>query len=339
MQENVSSRTSPRRLGALAIAIALLIGCLSWSTARADATSAFPFKSAGDSGQIYNGPTIPSSGCGNGGLCVEGWDACTYSSLIGGGSLNLQQYTVPGCTPVQTPWIQVKWWTTSSWTVYCPSSAPYAWNDNGWPGSQGQTFQWWSDSNSIGSLSVVPFQNKAGPSPPGQMDYSVHNWGTSDHNWLYIAACSTMSNDDPAAEHQPPYSHGIGPSAVPHGLPRSITGTQSSALSMRQAVRGPSYRLTAVSSRAYKVTREANVKPRTRAIYRLACRPGYRITSRRSAIGRYTINPPTARDGTVRTRMRTTGRSVAVTVQPSRRVRAGTARLQIAVGCGRVGHS
>lgn len=123
--------------------------------------SAFPFKSASDSGVIKHFTSTPSYGCSNGGLCVVGWDACVYSALVGNFTQTLQQYTVPGCTPVQTPWITVKGGATSGWAVYCPSKAPYSWV-NGYPGSQGQTFQWWTDSQYVGTFAQPPGTNPAG---------------------------------------------------------------------------------------------------------------------------------------------------------------------------------
>lgn len=300
--------------------------------ARAHAESAFPLKSSGDSGVIPYFSSSPSIPCGNGGLCVSGWDACTYSQLEGNFSSSLQQYTVPGCTPVQTPWIHFKGGTTSGWAVYCPASAPYSWV-NGYPGSQGQTFQWWTDSNYVGSFSEPPGTNTSGPNPPAKIDFSVHDWSLYSHNWLFIAACSTVSNNDFATiDNQPPYSHGVGPSARPHGLP----GVSGLLGAVQRPPRGPALRITKNGPRSYVITRQINLRRNRRVTYRVSCRAGYRKVTQRWAIGWYTNGPPKARNGKATVTRRSAGkRTYSLSVRTNNRVRPMTAQLQMIVACKR----
>ena len=338
-------------LRVLALGAALTVTCLAPLSAQADLNStmsvtaqsalspltpvggesAFPFKSASDSGVIKHFTSTPSYGCSNGGLCVVGWDACVYSALVGNFTQTLQQYTVPGCTPVQTPWITVKGGTTSGWAVYCPSKAPYSWV-NGYPGSQGQTFQWWTDSQYVGTFAQPPGTNTPGPNPPAKIDFSVHDWSLYSHHWLFIAACSTVSNSDTSTiTNQPPYSHGDGPSARPTGLP-GVSVLEASRVS-----RGPAMRVTKRGPRSYVITRQFNLKPRRQLTYRVSCRRGYRQVTRRWSIGWWTTGPPRRADGTATaTRRRSTSkRTLALVVRTNKRLQPGTAQLQVVLGCQR----
>ena len=121
--------------------------------------SAFPFKSASDSGVIKHFTSTPSYGCSNGGLCVVGWELCLQRPRR---ELHetLQQYTVPGCTPVQTPGSPSRAGPRAAGPSL-PMKAPYSWV-NGYPGSQGQTFQWWTDSQYVGTFAQPPGTNTAG---------------------------------------------------------------------------------------------------------------------------------------------------------------------------------
>jgi hypothetical protein len=291
--------------------------------------SAFPFKSSSDTGVINHFTSTPSRGCSNGGLCVVGWDACVYSALLGNFTQTLQQYTVPGCTPVQTPWIHVTGGRTSGWAVYCPSKAPYSWV-NGYPGSQGQTFQWWTDNQYVGSFSQPPGTNTSGPNPPAKIDFSVHDWSVYSHNWLFVAACSTVSNQN--IPQQPPYSHGDGPSARPTGLP----GVSSIEETSGGTPRGPAMKITKGGPRSYVITRQFKLKPNRKVTYRVSCRRGYRQVTRRWAIGWYTTGPPKRADGTATaTRLAAPKRTLAVRVRTNKRVQPGTAQLQVVLGCRR----
>lgn len=350
---NVGGMIRSRRLRALAPLLILLLGlscALAPAAGAAGSTppprggSASPFKSSTDSGILYDWSAYESdasfpSGC-TGSACYSGWDACTYTQDIGSFNQDLQQYTVPGCVPVQTPWIETKASTTQGWALYCPTSAPYAW-DLGYPGNQGQADEFWNDGTGwMKNLAQVPGNNRNGPNPVGKADWSMHNWSAiHSHHWGYIIGCSTISNSSNAAEQQPPYSHGQGTSACPHGWP--IPGNScSTGLGVggpgAGIVKGPAHRVTRTGARSYSVTREVDLRRGRVATYALSCRAGYRRVLRHWAVGWYTRTAPSRRQGRAQARVASEGtRSLAVRVRTNDRVRPGTARLQLALSCRR----
>jgi hypothetical protein len=301
--------------------------------------SASFFKSSTDSGILYDWSSYENepSGCLQN-ACGSGWDACTYSQAIGSFNQDLQQYTVPGCVPAQTPWISTNPSTTGGWAIYCPSSAPYQWRTIE---AQGQTYQFWTDTSGwMKNLAPVPGQNSSGPNPPAKADWSMHNWSAiHSHHWGYIVGCSTISDGSSAVYSQPPYSHGQGTSACPHNwpIPQNVCGPGVGVGGPRtRMLKGPAYRVTRTGPRSYGVTREVDLRRGRVATYSLSCRRGYRRVSQHWAVGSYTTTPPSRRQGQTQERVISErARSLTLSVRTNAHVRPGTARLQIALDCRR----
>jgi len=185
---------------------AVLVGALCASASANP--SAWPFKAAGDSGVIsaqdWNYEDIADAG----GDIAMGFDACTYTDDFRLTATSYQQYTIPGCVPVMTPWIQMSTWLKPyGWKLYCPSNAPYFWGgvgDNAPPGVG--AIQLWRTSTEV---QYEPIPENTDWYDPGTSDHAAYlSVPFTKHHWLFVIGCGPAY---PGSEAK--YCCGQGPSA------------------------------------------------------------------------------------------------------------------------------
>lgn len=191
---------------AIAVVAGLVLACC--ATASAD-PSAWPFKAAGDSGVISTYDWDFDDQADEEGDWATGFDACTYTHQFNNADMSFQQYTIPGCVPVMTPWIQMtKWLKPYGWKLYCPSSAPYFWGGlgDGAPTGAGALQMWRTADQEV----------KYEPNPantdwyhPGTSDHAAFlPVPFTSHHWLFVIGCGGAYPGTDV-----PYCCGQGPSA------------------------------------------------------------------------------------------------------------------------------
>jgi hypothetical protein len=337
------------RTAALLVLVAA-IGLSLVAAEQAGATSGWPLKDRNDSGFVTKNDDYLHNFTGwstcrnpNGGDCtVIGLQACILAnaSQLWNTSNPQQQWNVPGCVAISTPWIATKPSTTAGWAIYCGGPTPYQYADFPIGG-----IQWWAerDGGRDGQSWIGNFYS-SGLDNASKVDKTAHNWSlVSTHYWGFYAACSSTNPNGatfgqggnyccaqgflyPVFGLQFGAGAGAGSAGTP-GRPRAVMA------------RGPARRTTRYSRYYHETTHEVDVTPNGRRTYRRTCPRGYRAVFRRATLGYYTTRRVGRRySKRVRIRERRIGaRTLAVTVRTGR-IKRREVRLQTHIGCVRRGH-
>ena len=290
--------------------------------------SAFPFKEVGDSGvieytDIIGGPYVVDT------WVVSGEDPCVYWNVPADEANSQQQYNVPGCVGVATPWIRLKPWHSGGWAVYCPSSAPYNW---GAGGPLSYPTQVVLGSKAVKFSSYGPAQ-RSGPKPVGKGDYYATNYSlTNSHHWRFAIGCS--SEEFTRTGQGGKYSNGEGPSGSPFPRSASIANARAQASGPAAARRGPIARRSRIDYTTFDKTIEVDRRPNRTRTYRAVCPRGHRVVFARHGIGWFTGALPPRRGLAAKVDDRPKGvrRGFEVRVATGD-IPARTARLQMHLGC------
>ena len=322
-----ASRCGPcasRRGVASVLALSLGVLLMLSFAGKAHAVSAVPYKFSNDSGQISSSDllkgniTATTNSCtapGHTNCTIINPQACVWTDPFNNFSPFFQQWNVPGCVLVTTPWIKMGGLATEGWAAYCPASAPYNWSANGF-GSISAIQQW------VTSTHTGYVQPASGNSEKTKIDYYATNLSFYTNYWRYIAACSTQSFTDGHAGGK--YCCGQGVHLLGQRLGEPRTGPPARTMRPRRGVRETTY--------------EWSPQARTTRTRRFLCPRGYRLIFGRGSVGFMSAAAParqTQRD--VREKARRFGRrGYAVTITTGR-IRRGDVRVQVTTDCARPG--
>jgi hypothetical protein len=303
-------------VGATLLAVAAVSLAL---TSVASAISAYPVKKASDSGVVtqddYFNASIGSP---------DFWDACVIAQPYNDFSMTFQQYTITGCTPVASPFIQLKALGTRGWAVYCPQSAPNTWIESAGGGLQG-----YSDTNGSWAIQEIQEDNSYGPSPPAKSDYFMTNWTFHEVHFGFVVGCSPQVWETDTG--LPPYCCGQGPSAG-QPFPTSAAGKLTTHFA-----RGPRDRRTTLPGHRYTESREVNLGPHATKTLTMQCDHGLVPYFHQWGVGWYTHHVPTKKDGHVQELPAKIKRGFKITAKANGRVKPRAARLQAVISCHRPG--
>lgn len=320
--------------------------------------SAWPYKTPLDGGtyqvaslEAFDGPFGAFDGQ------VDGYDPCVFDfEAVQPATSNeqtIQQYLVPNCAPVISPWITTKAAHNDNWVLTCPASAPYSY------AAIAESTQDVRESVALlnGSVTVANW----GPNPRGAYSQSYSNWGTERHSWAWSMGCGDQFYGYDWYKDRPnytPYTGGTVPTASvlsPNltgvagsggpvtaaalssrlGHTRAGTAARASSTTPSVATRGPAFRALRVDAANITRTIEVDLRPNRTRRHRATCPRGHRVSHVGHAVGWYTRKPPTRKQAAMvdhERRATKTGRGLEVRVT-TKRTPKNLVRLQVHYGC------
>ena len=335
------------RLASLVVVLALLAAPAA-ALSASDYASAWPYKRPSDTGILtveqwqsdaFNQKFGKYQTVGGVDPCVY-WDAAFSSDMPPPAA---QQYNVPGCAPVASPWIKLSPWKTRGWALYCPSSAPYNWNAEG-PQNKDDTGKLDSPTRQAqyiktsSFVDVVSFgvQEWTGPKPVGLAEYYATNWAFKHHTWRYGISCSPEPFT--GIPQGGKYSRGEGPSGSLLRGSAIAQGDSDAAGAVTAATpiigrRGPTRDIRRVDAANVQKTIEVDLVPQQVRRYQATCPKGQAPSFAHYGVGWFTGQRPSVADMTkVKDTQRSITRGTEVRIE-TKSIPRRTVRLQIHLGC------